>query len=80
MLVVNAKVLVECLSKHIGVNMDYEQIKELYDNETNPAIKGIYLNHLNNFEGKVVDCGNCSIEEVDEEIDSLPDAIVEDEE
>lgn len=60
--------------------MNYEQIKELYEQETNPAIKGIYLNHLKKMEGMKTDCGACSMEEEADVVYELSDDMVEQEE
>ena len=42
--------------------MTRDEIKDLYDNETNPAIKEIYGNHLKRIEGKMAACGGCNVQ------------------
>lgn len=41
--------------------MNYDEVKALFDAETNPAIKQIYGNHLARIEGKKAFCGGCDV-------------------
>lgn len=59
--------------------MTYEELKALFEAETNQAVKQIYGNHLRRMEGKLTGCGACVIDEP-EALDTIEEDVIEPEE